>query len=75
MADSKKDTAKKTTNNQPDSKYTKEELLNASEAAFGVRRHVLAGALHDVTGHITKAEAEKKLQAFQKKAVEKTRRG
>lgn len=77
MADGKKTTGtskKSTKKKQPATKFEKEDLLNAAESAFGVRRHVLAGALHDVDKPITKKEAEKKLKDFKNKSVKKTRK-
>lgn len=70
MAKSKK---KETTNKKKEkpATYTKEELLNAADTAFNTRPHLLAGALRDVEGEITKEEAEKKLAAFKKRTVKR----
>ena len=46
--------------------FTKDELL-AHPEAFEVSRAVLAGALHDMTAPITKAQAKAKVTAFTKK--------
>ena len=72
MAKSKKENTKKTTTNtEKKATYTKEELINAAETAFNVRPHLLAGALRNLEGEITKEEAKKKLDAYKSRKVKR----
>jgi hypothetical protein len=69
MAESTK-AAKATPDEDAPAKFTVEELLPHARRVAGCSRHVLAGALADVTGKITQEEARKKADAFCKREVE-----
>jgi hypothetical protein len=49
--------------------YSRDELIQAAPQAFKVSKAVAAGALHDVTEPITKAEAQKRITAFSKAVI------
>lgn len=51
------------------SKYTVAELVLAAPRAFKVSSAVAAGAFHDVTEPITRAEAEQRIKAFTGKVI------
>lgn len=50
-------------------KFSVEDLCANARSIAGVSRHVMAGALHGVSGKLTREEAAAKAEAFCKKEI------
>lgn len=59
----------KATNTPKEATFEVAEIISAA-GQFGTTPELMAGALHDVTGTITKADATKRLKAFLSRPVQ-----